>query len=154
MSDKLPVEYTFVIIKPDALERGLMGRIFSRIEDSFLRISGIQERHKTTKWAEAHYEHLKDESFFGQLVQFMTARSVVGFVVGGPHAIVRMRALVGATKSWEAAPGTIRGDWGNYPAMFNLIHVSDSKEAADRELALFYKVETDHVGPSNAELAS
>jgi nucleoside-diphosphate kinase len=141
------LEYTFNIIKPDALERGMMGRIFSRIEDSFLRISGLQERYKSRKWAEEHYAHLKNEPFFEQLVDFMISRSLVGFVVGGAHAITRMRNIAGATKPWEAAPGSIRGDWGHFPAMFNLIHVSDSQKAAEREIALYYKTETDHLGP-------
>jgi nucleoside-diphosphate kinase len=123
----------------------MMGRIFTRIEDTFLRISGIQERHKNEAWAEEHYKHLSDKPFFQQLVKFMTARSVVGFVVGGPHAVKRMRKLVGNTCSWEAAPGTVRGDWGNFPAMFNLIHVADSKEAAEREVALFFDIRTDQI---------
>lgn len=148
------MEFTFVIIKPDALERGLLGRIISRIEDAYLRISVIQERHKTIEWAAQHYAHLRNELFFSNLVKFMTSRSLVGFVVSGEHAIKRMRTLVGATKSWEAAPGTIRGDWGNSPAMYNLIHVSDSQEAAQRELELFFDVTTDSTGPSNEELAS
>jgi nucleoside-diphosphate kinase len=150
--DKLPLEFTFVLIKPDALERGMMGRIFTRIERTHLRISGIQERFKSKEWVSLHYHHLTDKEFFPKLVEFMTARSVVGFVVGGPYAIKRMCAIVGTTRPHEAAPGTIRGDWGNYPTMFNLIHVSDSQESAQREMELFFDHRTDVLDPVTVEL--
>lgn len=136
-------EAVFCIIKPDALNRRFMGRIFSRIEDTSLSICRISSRWKSPEWARAHYEHCNGEDFFDNLIDFMTQRSIVGFVVYGKHARGRLRTLVGSTKSWEAAPGTIRGDWGSYPAWKNLIHVSDSHETLMRESELFYDPKTD-----------
>jgi nucleoside-diphosphate kinase len=139
------IQWAFCLIKPDAIERGMIGRIFSRIEDAFLQIDMMQMRHKTAAWAEKHYGILNDQPFFPDLVNFMTVRPIIGFVVSGPHAISRLRKLVGDTKSWQAAPGSIRGDWGSFPAMYNLIHVSESQEEAPRELALFVDINTDNV---------
>lgn len=136
-------ELVFVIIKPDALERGLCGRIISRIEDTYLRIDGMQSRRKTRAWCDVHYAHLRQLSFYDKLVEFMTTRSILGFGVSGPNAIKRMRALIGPTKPWEAPPGTIRGDFGGYPAMYNLIHASDSEINAHNELQWFYDIVTD-----------
>ncbi len=136
-------EIVFVILKPDALERGLAGRIISRIEDTYLRLDGMSSRRKTREWCDRHYGHLRGETFYDKLVEFMTARSILGFGVSGPNAIQRMRALAGPTKPWEAPPGTIRGDFGGYPAMYNLIHVSDSDDAARNEVRWFYDITTD-----------
>ena len=138
-------EIAFVIIKPDAIERGLVGRLITRFEETYLRVMALQERHKSPEWAMQHYAHLHEKEFFPQLVKFMTFRSVVSMNVVGPHAIQRLRAIAGATCPWEAAPGTIRGDLGHFPAMYNLVHVSESIEAADRERALFYNTVTDVV---------
>jgi nucleoside-diphosphate kinase len=132
---------TFCIIKPDALERAIVGRIITRIEDTYLRIFAVQMRHKNEEWCRLHYQHVVNEPFFPNLVAFMTARPILGFTVHGPNAIIRMKKLVGATQ--QAAPGTIRGDFGSYPAMFNCIHCSGSQEEAERELKLFMDLETD-----------
>lgn len=145
--DALPQvrEWTFCIVKPDALLRGIAGRIITRIEDTHLRVTGFQTRHKSPDWARNHYLHLQHKPFFPQLVEFMTAHPILGFLVSGPCAIKRMRALAGNTLPHEAAPGTIRGDFGGYPAMYNCIHVSDSLVTAQREHRLFMDVETDQV---------
>ena len=139
------MNWAFCIIKPDAMERGFLGPIITRIEQTFLRISALQMRQKNAEWAKQHYDDHVDKDYFDKLVAFMTARSIVGFVVSGPHAINRLRALVGGTQSWNQPAGTIRGDWGAYPAMYNLIHVSDSPECAERELKLFTDITTDEV---------
>lgn len=144
-------EIAFVIIKPDAIERGLVGRVITRIEETYLRVMALQERHKTEEWAMQHYAHLHEQEFFPNLVKFMTFRPVVSLNVVGPHAIQRLRAIAGATCPWEAAPGTIRGDLGHFPAMYNLIHVSESPEAADRERDLFYNMATDVVVSDDEE---
>lgn len=136
-------QWTFCIIKPDILERQLMGKILTRIENTYLRIVEAQMRHKNEEWAKEHYANVKDEPFFDKLIEFMTARSILGFIVSGPLTIPRMRNLIGPIRSWEAAPGTIRGDYGSYPAMFNCIHVANSQEAAEREYQLFTNYETD-----------
>lgn len=120
-----------------------MGEILTRIERTYLRIGTMQMRHKSVAWVEQHYAHLINQDFFPQLTAFMTARPILGFSVIGPHAIERMRALAGPTESWKAAPGTIRGDMGGNPAMYNLIHVSDSQESSDREFKLFMDLDTD-----------
>ena len=103
----------------------------------------MQMRHKTRAWCDVHYSHLREQPFYDKLVEFMTARSILGFGVSGMHAIARMRALIGPTRSWEAPPGTIRGDFGGYPAMYNLIHASDSEINAHNELRWFYDMTTD-----------
>jgi len=139
---------TFVLIKPDAMDRRLVGRIIARIEDTNLMIHHYQERHKTNVWARAHYAHVDGQWFFDQLVEFMTSRSMLGFEVSGPYVIERLRMIAGSTCSWEAGPGTIRGDMGGYPAFHNLIHVSDSFEAYNREWTLFSDPKTD-VHPDN-----
>ena len=136
-------QFSFVIIKPDALERGIAGQIITRIENAYLRIGGMQTRHKSRKWCELHYSHLVSENFFDTLVEFMTARPVIGFAAAGPNAIQRMRNLVGPTNPLEAPAGTIRGDYGHFPPMYNCIHASDSEEAAAREATLFSNITTD-----------
>jgi len=135
-------EAAFVIVKPDAIERCLVGKIITRIEETYMSISGLQERHKTLEWAKEHYGHLKGEPFFGELCRFMTMSPILALNVIGSDAVYRMRKLAGATDSRIAAPGTIRGDWGHYPIMYNLIHVSDSPGTAHRERELFYDITT------------
>lgn len=120
----------------------MVGRIITRIEETYMRVMAIQERHKSLEWAEQHYAHLKDEPFFEALCKFMCVRPIIALNVVGVNAIARMRKLAGSTNSAEAAPGTIRGDWGHFPVMYNLIHVSESEEAADRERDLFYAMDT------------
>jgi nucleoside-diphosphate kinase len=139
----MSVDTCFIIIKPDALERCLMGRILSRLEDTYLRIEAMQQRRKNIEWARQHYAHLSDQPFFDDLAEFMTSRSIVGAYVYGPFSVRRLRKIVGDTNSCLALPGTIRGDWGSTPVMHNLIHCSDSEEAAEREAALFYDPSTD-----------
>lgn len=144
-------EVAFVIIKPDAIERGLIGEVFSRIERMNMRILGLQERQKTLDWAEQHYEHLKDKPYFEELCRFMCTRPIIGFNVAGVDAVKRLRRLAGATDSREAAPGTLRGDYGTFPVMYNVVHVSDSPEAADRERGLFYEIDTTVLAATDEE---
>lgn len=136
------ISVAFIIIKPDAIERNLVGRIISRFEDTHLRVMAIQERHKTIEWAQQHYSEHANNEYFEALTKFMVMRPIISFNVAGLHAIRRCRLLVGPTKSWEAPAGTIRGDFGTCPAMYNCVHVSDSEEAAHRERVLFYAMET------------
>lgn len=143
-------EACFVIIKPDAIERNLVGRIISRIEDTYMKIMGVHELHKTCDWAALHYAHLVDAPYYQALAHFMTLRGVISFSVVGEDSVARMRKLAGATDSRVAEPGTIRGDWGSYPIMYNLLHVSDSMEAANRERGFFYDVTTTVVQPTQA----
>jgi nucleoside-diphosphate kinase len=132
------VETTLIILKPDAVQRGLMGKILSRFEDKGLQIVGCKLMQISPQLAETHYEAHKGKPFYAGLVRFMTGAPVLVLAVRGNGAITICRNLMGATFGSKAAPGTIRGDFG-VSNSFNLIHGSDSPEAAQRELGLFFK---------------
>ena len=146
-------EQTFVIIKPDAIERGLVGKTISRFEDVGLYIEKIEKRLKDTPWCRAHYAHIYNATLpdfdhtakliYTYLEQFMTGHSTIGIILVGSDAIKRVKRMTGATNALEAEPGTIRGDWGQYSGPYNLIHASDSIEAVEREIALYFDKETD-----------
>lgn len=141
------VEQTFIIIKPDAIERGLVGKIISRFEDMGLYIKRIEKRRKNTYWCRQHYSHIfgtkQYEKIYSRLEQFMTHRSTIGIILVGPDAIKRVRKMVGATDALEAKPGTIRGDYGKSSGPRNLIHASDSVETVVKEIVLYFDKETD-----------
>lgn len=131
------MEQTLVLIKGDAVERGLMGEIIRRMEDKGLSIRQMDLRTVDQKTAEEHYAEHREKPFFGELVDFITTKPVVAIRVEGEGAIKVMRALMGATNPAEAAPGTIRGDLAlSMPD--NLVHGSDSPESAEKELGLFF----------------
>jgi nucleoside-diphosphate kinase len=132
------METTLIILKPDAVQRGLMGRIISRFEDKGLQIVGCKLMQISRQLAETHYEAHKGKPFYQGLVSFMTSSPVLVMAVRGNGAIAISRGMMGATFGSKAAPGTIRGDFG-VSNSFNLIHGSDSPEAAERELKLFFK---------------
>jgi nucleoside-diphosphate kinase len=132
------VERTLVIIKPDAVERGLVGEIVGRLEAKGLRMLAAVLGQMPLEIAERHYEEHKGKPFFGELIEFITRSPSLVAVVEGPegtHAVVR--ALMGATDPKKAAPGTIRGDLGT-EMPDNLVHGSDSLQSAAREIALFF----------------
>jgi nucleoside-diphosphate kinase len=131
------VETTLIILKPDAVQRGLMGRILARFEDKGLQVVGCKLMQISPKLAETHYEAHKSKPFYPGLVRFMTSSPVLVMAVRGVGAIAIARNMMGATFGSKAAPGTIRGDFG-VSNSFNLIHGSDSPEAAERELKLFF----------------
>ncbi len=131
------METTLIILKPDAVQRGLMGRIVSRFEDKGLQIVGCKLMKISQHLAERHYEAHKGKPFYDGLVRFMTSSPVLVLAVRGVGAIGISRGMMGATFGSKAAPGTIRGDFG-VSNSFNLIHGSDSPEAATRELGLFF----------------
>lgn len=132
------MERTLLIFKPDAVQRRLVGRILSRFEDKGFKIVGLKLMQITEELAARHYHEHKAKPFYSDLVQFVTAAPSVVGVLQGPGAIEMMRKLVGATFGPEAAPGTIRGDFG-FSKTFNLVHGSDSAESARREIELFFK---------------
>lgn len=132
------METTLIILKPDAVQRGLMGRIISRFEDKGLQVVGCKLMQISQQLAATHYEAHKERPFYKGLVGFMTSSPVLVLAVRGNGAIAIARNLMGATFGSKAAPGTIRGDFG-VSNSFNLIHGSDSPEAAERELKLFFK---------------
>ncbi|MBX3358790.1 MAG: nucleoside-diphosphate kinase [Phycisphaeraceae bacterium] len=131
------METTLIIFKPDAVQRGLTGRILSRFEDKGLQIVGCKLMKISPDLAARHYEAHKERPFYPGLVRFMTSSPVLVLAVRGVGAITIARNLMGATFGSKAAPGTIRGDFG-VSNSFNLIHGSDSPEAAARELSLFF----------------
>jgi nucleoside-diphosphate kinase len=131
------VERTLIIVKPDGVQRGLIGRVVSRIEDKGLRIAGLKLMNVSRELAEQHYGEHKEKPFFGDLVSFITSSPVVVGVVEGANAVSITRSLTGATNPAEAAPGTIRGDFGLSIGM-NIIHASDAVESGQREVSLFF----------------
>lgn len=131
------METTLIILKPDAVQRGLMGRILARFEEKGLQIVGCKLTKIPQTTAETHYEAHKARPFYPGLVRFMTSSPVLILAVRGNNAIAVSRKLMGATFGSNAEPGTIRGDFG-VSNSFNLIHGSDSPEAAARELKLFF----------------
>ena len=128
---------TLVLIKPDGVERGLIGEVLSRIERKGFRIVALELRVLERAIAEEHYGEHKDKPFFGDLVDFITGGPLVAAVIEGPEAIASWRTMMGATNPANAAPGTIRGDLATETQM-NVTHGSDSPESAAREIALFF----------------
>ena len=131
------LEQTLVIIKPDGVQRGLVGEIVGRLERRGLKIVAMELRSIDRELAERHYGEHKGKPFFAGLVDYIESGPVVTMVLEGPQAIAATRATMGATKPVEAAPGTIRGDLGVMIGR-NLIHGSDGPESAAREVNLFF----------------
>lgn len=131
------METTLIILKPDAVQRGLMGRIISRFEDKGLQVVGARFMQISQELAGEHYESHQGKPFYDGLVRFMTSSPVLVLALRGVGAIAISRAMMGATFGSQADPGTIRGDFG-VSNSFNLIHGSDSPEAAERECGLFF----------------
>jgi nucleoside-diphosphate kinase len=130
-------ESTLLIIKPDAIRRGLAGEILSRIERKGLRIEAMRSVRIDRGLAQQHYAEHSEKPFFGELVDFITSGEVIVAKVTGREAVSVLRNLMGATDPAKAAQGTIRGDFG-LEITQNLVHGSDSSESALRELALFF----------------
>ena len=131
-------ERTLVLIKPDGVERRVIGEIISRIERKGLSIAALELKHVSDEVARAHYAEHEDKPFFGSLLEFITSGPVVAAVLEGPRAVAAFRQLAGCTDPVEkATPGTIRGDFG-LETQFNLVHGSDSTESAEREIALWF----------------
>ena len=130
-------ERTLVIAKPDAMQRGLAGEILARLERRGLRIEGLKLLQIDRALAERHYAEHQGKPFYEGLVSYITACPVVVAVFAGPNAIAAVRSTIGATNPSNAAPGTIRGDFGLEVGR-NLIHASDGPESARREVGLFF----------------
>lgn len=131
------MERTLILLKPDAVQRGLVGQILGRFESKGLKIVAMKLMKITPELAARHYEAHKERKFYPGLVKFMTSSPVVALALEGIDAIKICRTLMGATFGADAAPGTIRGDFG-VSRSYNLVHGSDSPEAATRELSLFF----------------
>jgi nucleoside-diphosphate kinase len=133
-----PMETTLVIVKPDGVQRGLVGEIVSRFERKGLQIAGIKAARLSKDLLERHYADHKAKPFFAGLVAFMSSSPVVVLALRGLNAVSIVRNLMGKTFGKDAAPGTIRGDLA-ISSSFNLVHGSDSAESAARELAIFFR---------------
>ena len=131
------MERTLILIKPDALQRGLAGEIISRLEQRGLKFAGMKLMQVDDALARRHYAEHEGKPFLESLVSFITSSPLIAAVLEGPDAIAAARSMMGATDPQQAAPGTIRGDLALY-VQFNLIHGSDSPESAQREIALFF----------------
>ena len=131
------MEKTLVLVKPDGVQRGLIGTVIGRIESKGLKIAGLKLIHVSEELAKEHYGEHVARPFFGDLVSFITSSPVVALAIEGDNAVSVVRTLMGGTNPQEADPGTIRGDFGMTIGM-NLVHGSDSAESAERELNLFF----------------
>ena len=131
------MEQTLIILKPDAVQRGLMGKIITRFEDKGLKVVGSKFMQITPELAAVHYADHKEKPFYAGLVRFMISSPVLVLALEGVAAIAICRSMMGATFGSQADAGTIRGDFG-VSNSFNLIHGSDSPEAASKELGIFF----------------
>src|SRR6266550_7943874 len=132
------MERTLIILKPDAVQRGLVGEIITRFEKKGLQLVAARMMKIPTQLAETHYEPHRGKPFYPGLVKFMTSSPVIVLALASKGAIEISRKMMGKTFGSQAEPGTIRGDFG-VSNSFNLIHGSDSPESAQRELGLFFK---------------
>ena len=133
----MPVETSLVLIKPDGVERRLVGEVISRLERKGLTIAAMKLVKMAPDLADKHYEAHVEKPFYPELKQFMTRSPLVALAVKGEGAIAHIRNIMGATKPQDATPGSIRGDYCT-TVTENVVHGSDSKESADRELALWF----------------
>jgi nucleoside-diphosphate kinase len=134
----MALERTLILVKPDAVQRSLTGRILARLEDKGLRIVGLKQMRVTPELAKKHYAEHVSKPFYPALEEFITSGPIVAACIEGPEAVTVVRTLMGPTNGRQAAPGTIRGDYGMSRQM-NLIHGSDGPEAAKREIELYFK---------------
>ncbi|WP_017548937.1 nucleoside-diphosphate kinase [Salinicoccus carnicancri] len=131
------MEKTFLMIKPDGVQRNLIGPIVERLENKGFKLAGAKLMHVSDTLAKTHYQEHQDKPFFGELVDFITSGPVFAMVLEGENVIDTARLVVGSTNPQQAAPGTIRGDFGLTVGK-NIIHGSDSPESAEREIGLFF----------------
>ena len=136
----MAVERTYIMVKPDGVERRLVGEIIRRFETRGLKLLGLKMLTPSRETAEAHYAVHRERPFFADLVTFVTSGAVVAMVWEGTDAIKLCRNMIGATKPMEALSGTIRGDYTT-ELQTNLVHGSDAPETAAEEIALWFKPE-------------
>jgi nucleoside-diphosphate kinase len=134
----MAVERTLILAKPDAVVRGLVGEILARFERRGYTILGMKLMHVTVEQARRHYAEHEGKGFFQGLVDYITGSPIVAMVIDGEDAIEGCRSTIGATNPIKAAPGSIRGDYGQTIGR-NLVHGSDSAESAAREVAIFFR---------------
>jgi nucleoside-diphosphate kinase len=132
------MQRSLLLLKPDAIQRGLVGSIITRFELKGLKIVGMKMIQMSKELAQDHYSHLVDKPFYPDLEQFVTTHPIVALVVEGKEAVEVVRLIVGPTNATKAPGGTIRGDFSNSTSR-NVIHASDSTETAQKEVARFFK---------------
>ena len=134
------MERTLILFKPDAVQRRLSGRLLARLEDKGLKIVGLKMLKVTKELSAKHYAEHVSKPFYPLLEEFITSGPVVALVAEGPQAVAVVRGMMGPTNGAQAPPGTVRGDFGVSRQM-NLMHGSDSVEAAQKEIAVYFKPE-------------
>lgn len=134
----MALETTLILFKPDAVEKNLTGKVLARFEEAGFTIRGIRMMQLDDAVLREHYAHIADKPFFPEIVAFMSRTPVIALALQGEDAVSRVRDLLGPTNSKNAAPGTIRGDFGE-DMMVNVCHASDSTEAAAAELRRFFR---------------
>lgn len=134
------MERSFVLVKPDGVQRGLVGEVISRLERRGLKLIAARFVHVTRQLAETHYAIHKGKPFYDGLIKYITSSPVMAMVWEGPQAILAIRQTMGATRPVEAAPGSLRHDFGLEVGR-NLTHASDSPETAQQEIALWFRPE-------------
>ncbi|MEA3239367.1 MAG: nucleoside-diphosphate kinase [Candidatus Bipolaricaulota bacterium] len=137
------MQRTLVLCKPDAVQRGLLGRIISRFEDKGFKVAGLKMMQVDEALARTHYKEHVEKEFFSELLSFITSSPIVAMAIEGENAVEVVRVLMGVTNPQMAMPGTIRGDFG-LNLTKNIVHGSDSAASAERELALFFSPEELH----------
>ena len=133
-------EKTLILVKPDGVQRGLVGDILSRFEHKGLKLVALRMLQVTKNMAETHYGEHKGKPFYNGLLDFITAAPLVAMVVEGKSAVTVVRKMVGSTNPEDAAPGTIRHDFGMHTGR-NLIHASDAPKSAEKEISLFFDID-------------
>ena len=139
----MSVQRTLVLCKPDAVQRGLVGRIISRFEDKGFKITGLKMMQVDEALARTHYHEHVEKPFFKELLSFITSAPIVAMAIEGENAVEVVRVLMGVTNPQMAMPGTIRGDFG-LNLTKNIVHGSDSAASAEREIALFFSSDELH----------
>jgi len=137
------VQRTLVLCKPDAVQRGLVGRIISRFEDKGFKVAGLKMMQIDEALARKHYQEHVEKPFFSELLSFITSSPIVAMAIEGENAVEVVRVLMGVTNPQMAMPGTIRGDFG-LNLTRNIVHGSDSAASAEQELALFFSPDELH----------
>jgi nucleoside-diphosphate kinase len=133
----LAVEQTLIVVKPDGFKRSLTGKVLARFEEKGFLIKNLRYYNFTKEKAQEFYSVHSDKPFFGELVSFISSGPVVACILEGNNAVATTRIMIGATKSFEAAPGTIRGDYG-LGFTDNIIHASDSSESFIKESRVIF----------------
>ncbi len=133
----MATETTLILFKPDAVQKNLVGEVLARFQKPGFRIRGIKMLHLCENVLRDHYAHVVEQPFYPKIQKFMLSTPIIALALEGPHAIVKVREILGATNPAQAAPGTVRADFGT-DMMVNVCHASDSVESAEIELKRFF----------------